>query len=320
MERIMLGNTDLSISPLGLGGCPFGGHGWGHVSDRDSIAAIHRALDLGVIFFDTADVYGLGHSESILAKALGKERHGVVIATKFGVRRTADGKTVKDTRPAYVRQAIEASLKRLKLDCIPLYYVHYPDGKTPVEDTIEELVRCRQAGKIQEIGVSNFDARQLASASQITRIAAAQVQYSLIDREVAESLLPTSLAQSVALVTWGSLAQGLLSGKFDAKTQFADNDRRQRYENFQSPKFESNLRVVARLQEVAARVGRTPAQVAMRWLLDTKGVGCVLFGAKSPRQVEENMLTLGWQLDPAEHASLGALAATELARFAHIAA
>lgn len=304
MESITLPGTGLRVSRVGLGGCPLGGHGWGAVDHAELLAAVHRAIDLGINFFDTADVYGLGRSEELLAEALGRRRHEVVLASKFGVRRTADGRTIKDISPAYLRTALEASLRRLRLDCIPLYYIHWPDGCTPVEETLAELERCRRAGKIRAIGVSNFGADELRRACTVARIVAVQVQYSLVDRHQAEAIRHVVAAAQIPLVTWGSLAQGLLTGKFDASATFGPDDRRSRYENFCGGKFQRNLEMVARLKTLSARLGRSPAQIAIRWLLDTPEVGCVLFGAKRPAQVDENFQALDWHLDPEDYRAL----------------
>jgi myo-inositol catabolism protein IolS len=307
METVELGNIGTRITRIGMGGWPLGGHGWGPVDDRESIAAVRRADELGINFFDIADVYGFGHAEQILSSALEERRHEVVIASKFGVRWSADGTTCRDISPAYARQALEASLRRLRLDCIPLYYVHWPDGKTAITDTIEELARLREQGKIRWIGVSNFTADQLREALTVTSIEAVQVQFSLAVRDPAYELLPMLRKTPVTLVTWGSLAQGLLSGKYHKDSHFADNDTRHRQANFQGAKFEGNLRIVETLKKIAQRIGRTPAQVAIRWLLDTPGVGCVLVGAKRPDQIEENASAVGWSLSPSDYRELESL-------------
>lgn len=303
METTRLGTSDLKVTRLGMGGCPLGGHGWGKVSDYDSIRAVQTALDAGITFFDTADVYGLGHSEQILSSALGDSRHHVAIATKFGVRWNADGQIVKDISPTYLRQALEDSLERLRIDSIPLYYVHWPDGNTPVEAAIEELAKCRDQGKIQAIGVSNFSVDDLRRASAVTDIACIQLQLSLIHRKALS--YSTALAETnTSLVTWGSLAQGLLSGKYTVDSQFASGDRRNRYEDFSADKLKENLKIVEIVKQIARRVKKKPAQVAMRWLLDSPCVGSVLFGAKSSQQVLDNVGADGWSLTPQEHALL----------------
>lgn len=300
MEKTQLGNSDLTVSRLGLGGCPLGGHGWGNTDDTNSIRAVRAALDSGINFFDTADVYGLGHSEELLSQALGDERHEVIIATKFGVRRDEQNNFVKDISPQYLREALEASLRRLRLECLPLYYVHWPDDKTPVEDAIGELERCRQEGKIRAIGVSNFNSDQIQSARTIAKIACVQVQLSLVDNG-ALALEPTLRETEATLVTWGSLAQGLLSGKYDAHSRFDENDRRSRYDNFQGEKFSRNLDTVEVVKRIAQKLNKTPAQVAIRWLLDTPIVGSVLFGAKTPSQVHDNVGASDWSLSDEDY-------------------
>jgi aryl-alcohol dehydrogenase-like predicted oxidoreductase len=189
METIKLGKTDYQISRLGLGGCPLGGHGWGDFDQEQAINAVRKAMDSGINFFDTADIYGFGSSEELLFHALGETRHKLVIASKFGVRFNESTKqTYKDISPKYVRQALEGSLKRLRLEMIPLYYIHWSDGKTPIQDTVAELEKCRQEGKIGGIGLSNFTADEITEALNITNIDAVQVQFSLVDRETAFSL------------------------------------------------------------------------------------------------------------------------------------
>lgn len=303
MERVRLGRSDLVVSRIGLGGCPFGGHGWGPVDDENSLQAIRAAVDCGINFFDTADVYGLGHSEEILARGLGTKRTEMVIATKFGVRWDNQKRIVKDISPRYLRTALEASLRRLQLDCLPLYYVHWPDGATPVEAAVEELGRCRQEGKIRALGISNFSAEQIERAGAVAEVACLQVQYSLVDRD-AESLASAVQQTQISLVTWGSLAQGLLAGKYDASSRFGPDDRRSRYENFRGEKFIRNLQTVEAVKRIAARVGKTPAQVAVRWLLDNPLVGCALLGAKSPQQVRDNAGAAGWRLSAEEFREL----------------
>jgi len=307
METIQLGNTQQRISRLGLGGAATGGHGWGKVDDDDSRRAIARALESGVTFFDTADVYGLGHAEEILSDALGPRRHDVVIATKFGVRWDASGRCWKDVSPSYLQQALDASLRRLRVECIPLYYIHWPDGVTPLEETLAELERCRQAGKIRWFGLSNHSADEVLQASQLVEITSVQVRFNLLERAQAQSLVELAAMRAVTLVTWGSLAEGMLTGKFTPNSTFGQDDRRNRYANFRGKSFTENLAMVRRVRETAVRLEKSSAQVALRWLLDTPSVGSVLFGAKTPRQVDDNLGALGWSLSPQDYALLESL-------------
>lgn len=293
---------ELSISRLGLGGCPLGGHGWGSHDDAQARRAVAQAADAGINFFDTADCYGLGHSESLLSEALGQRRHDVTIASKFGVRvvknpKPGQPRSVMDASPAYLRQALEASLKRLRIEQIPLYYLHWPDSSTPLEETLCELEAQKQAGKIRAIALSNHSPEAIKQAATLTPITAVQTEMSLIDSASAESLLAS--CDDAAVVTWGSLCQGLLTGKYRSADHFDASDRRSRYPNFQGERLQRNLRLVDALCEIATSLNKTPAQVALRWVLDTPGVGSVLFGAKTPAQVNDNLGALGWSL-PAE--------------------
>jgi myo-inositol catabolism protein IolS len=303
-EQIRLPGLTMPVSRVGLGGCPLGGHGWGKFDEAEAVRAVRRAVELGVTMFDTADIYGLGQSERLLAEALGIDRRRVCIASKGGVRRDSNGRTVHDTSPEWMRQAVEGSLRRLQVEHIPLYYVHWPDRTTPLADTVVALDRCRAAGLIGAIGLCNVDGPQLAAACEAGPIASVQVCYSLLDREAAESLLPTARRLGVPLVTWGSLAQGLLGGRMTTATTFGPDDRRSRYGNFSAERFSANVEFASEVRHHAATIGRTAAQVAMRWLLDEPGVGVVLFGAKRPCQVEENVGALDWHLDPAVRAAL----------------
>ncbi len=306
METSLLFGTDQPLGRVGLGGCPLGGHGWGAVDDAESIATVRRALDLGVNHFDTADAYGLGHSEELLSAALGERRHQVIVASKFGVRWDANHRTWKDASPGYLRLAVENSLRRLRLSCIPLYYVHWPDGVTPIGETMGELVRLREEGKLRWIGLSNFGPAQVREAMSVGPVHALQVPMNLLDHALADELLPLVRQTGMTLVTWGSLAQGLLTGKFSVDSRFPADDRRRRYENFIGERFQENVQRVEGIKQIAQRTGRTPAQLSIRWLLDTPGVGVALSGAKHPAQIEENLGALGWQLDENDYATLAA--------------
>jgi myo-inositol catabolism protein IolS len=305
METIRLGNTEHLISRVGMGGCPLGGYGWGPTNDDELQAAVRHAMDGGVNFFDTADVYGLGHSEELLSRALGERRREVVIASKFGVRWDGEGRIWKDISPKYLREALENSLRRLRIDCIPLYYVHWPDGVTPITDAVAELDRCRAEGKIRWIGLSNFPLADVQAARAVAPIQALQYRMNLLEYEDVLPLAEYARSAGMTLATWGSLAHGLLTGTIDSRSTFAEGDRRNRYEHFQKDRLRENLRVVDKLAAAAARLGKTPAQTAIRWLLDTPGVSCVLFGATKPLQVEENLGAVEWKIPPDEHRLLG---------------
>jgi myo-inositol catabolism protein IolS len=296
------------VSRIAFGCEPMGGNDWGVVNDRESFAAVKRALDLGVNFFDTADVYGLGHSEEILSEALGSRRKDVVIATKCGVNWEESpghrARTFCDSSPAHVVSALEASLRRLKIDCIPLYQIHWPDPRTPIAETIEALDRCRNAGKIRYFGVSNYSAKQVRQAHLIRPLASVQMEYNLIDRHAEDDLMPCCRELSIGSITYGALAQGLLTGKYDQGSVFGCNDRRSRLAHFNRDVIGSNLRVVERLREVGRQYGKTPTQVSIRWVLENPLVKSVIVGIKTTYQLEENLDALGWTMAPEERDSL----------------
>lgn len=299
MEYKKLGLTDLKISRLGFGGCPIGGHGWGSVIDKNSIAAIRRAVELGINFFDTADIYGLGHSEEILSKGLGKDRKKVVIATKVGVRWDDKEKiSHNDLSSKHITQAVENSLRRLRIDCIPLYQIHYPDPKTPISETMEILKKLQKQGKIKHIGCSNFSSKLINEAQKYGRIESLQASYNVLDWALEKSLIPTCRKWEMSVIVYGPLAQGLLTGKYNLNTKFGKDDRRSRkeYKNFRGKRFKANLVVIDKLKEIALKYNKTPVQIAIRWILDNDLITNAILGVKTPEEIEENAGVLGWKL------------------------
>lgn len=297
MEYSQLGQTDLNISRIGFGCWAVGGYGWGDVCDDDSILAIRKALDLGINFFDTADVYGLGHSEEILSRALGDDRKKVVIATKFGVSWDQDGKTWKDISPGRVVLALEGSLKRLKLECIDLYQIHWPDNVTAIEDTMFALIKCQEKGKIKFIGCSNLDQGSIERALGMGRIESSQFPYSLISRDAEKEYFPMCRRSNMSALVYGPLEKGLLTGKYKNKTSFPPNDVRSRDPNFQTAKFDKIMELVKILEKISLKYKKTISQVAIRWLLEHKGTTSVVAGMKTIGQVVENAGASDWSLD-----------------------
>jgi aryl-alcohol dehydrogenase-like predicted oxidoreductase len=304
MERVSLGSSNVTVGRLGMGCWPIGGHGWGPVDDKESLAAVRRAYEGGIDFFDTADVYGLGHSEAVLAEALGDNRRHVVIATKVGVRWNETGRTWIDNSPAYLRRAIQRSLKRLRLETLPLCYVHWHDGTTPVVSILEELEDCRRRGLVRCIGLSNFTQTQVEEALSVAPVHALQLKLNLLHREALAMVQGYCMGRGIAVVTWGSLADGLLTGKYRVEASFAAGDHRWRNPDFQGVRLQENLKVVERLVSTARRYGATAAQAALRWLLDTPGISSVLCGARTGRQIEENLGCMGWKLSREDHEHL----------------
>lgn len=309
MEYVQLSGTDLVVSRIAFGGDAIGGHHYGQVSEEDAIATVRRALDLGINFFDTADTYGFGRSEEILARALGDKRKDVVISTKFGVVWDSNGNITHDINPKRVYTAVDQSLRRLKLECIPLYFIHHPDGVTPIESTMEALTRCQEVGKIRYVGCSNFQPELIGEAHAEHPITAVQVPYNLIDREVEKTMLPFCKSLGINVLAYFPLAQGLLTGKHGAARPKLENQdaRSRRWSYFQHDSFPAYLQVVSLLKVVARQYGVTPAQLALRWILDNQEVACALVGAKRTSHVEENAGAFGWNLSEEDRNLLSGL-------------
>lgn len=297
MEYINLKNSDLNVSRVCMGGCPMGGYGWGDVQEQELLDAIHVAMEHGLNFFDTADTYGLGQSERTLAKGLGSKRKDVVIESKFGVR-TGGGKTVYDNSPAYIREALEGTLQRLNTDYVDIYTIHYRD-ETPIVDVVDTLVRLREEGKVRYFGLSNIHEDGLAELLPYKGMFVnCQDEYSLACRKFEADL--NKLAEEMQLnpLTWGSLGQGILTGKYDRDTMFGSNDRRSRdiYVNFHGEKLMKNLDIVDVMRPIAEAHGVSVAAVAVRYILDYLKESVVLVGAKRPSQILGSIEATGWNL------------------------
>lgn len=302
MEYLTLKNSDLRVSRLCMGGCPMGRHGWGAVDEQELIDAVHAALDRGINFFDNADTYGLGQSETTLGKALRGRRQEAVIATKFGVR-VEDGHTFYDNRPDWIREACENSLRRLGTDCIDLYQVHYRDGRTPVDEVLGMLELLRQQGKVRFFGLSNLTGKDLPQFAGLAgSFSTLQNQYSLACRDAEADIRLLAEKLAVTPMTWGSLGQGVLTGKYGADAVFGANDRRSReiYVNFHGEKLLKNLKIVEELRSVAAAHGQPVSAAAVRFILDYLPGSVVLVGAKRPAQILENARAMGWNLNERE--------------------
>ncbi len=292
--------TDIKLSCLGLGGEQLGGHGWGKVSDKQMIDVVHKALDLGITLFDTAPIYGLGHSEEVLGKALGINRKNVIIATKAGLRWRTGKHFEKsiDSSPSNIEREIDLSLKRLRTDYIDLYQIHWHDPDTPLEETLVAMSKLKQAGKIRCIGCCNFTIEVLREAMKYEVIETAQIPYNLIDRTSENDILPFCRDKNIKVLTYSPLARGFLSGKYDADTVFSPNDNRNRTNDkyFSGEEIANNLVVLERLKLISNKIGETPSQIAIRWCLDNRDITSVIFGAKNALQVEENVASLDFSI------------------------
>jgi aryl-alcohol dehydrogenase-like predicted oxidoreductase len=295
----------LEVSAVGLG-C----NNFGRRLDSDATSAVvHAALDEGINFFDTADVYGGTRSEEFLGRALGRRRDEVVIATKFGA--PVDEQR-KGARPQYVRQAVEDSLHRLRTDCIDLYQLHRPDPQVPIEDTLGALDELVRTGKVREIGCSNFSAEQLRAAEEAAareggaRFVSVQNEYSLLHREPERDILPECERVGIAFIPYFPLASGLLTGKY-RQDQHAPEGSRLQSRRGDSLLTDRNLTVVEKLIEFSASRGHTILELAFSWLLERPAVVSVIAGATSSEQVKSNVAAAGWQLTGAELAEIDAI-------------
>ena len=298
MEKTLLKNSNLEVSRLCMGGCPMGGYGWGSVSRYDLIAAVRKALELGINFFDSADIYGLGEAESTLGEALKGNRHEAVIATKFGVR-IENGKTLYDNSAQWITQAVEKSLKRLRTDYIDLYQIHYRDGITPICDVIESIDRLKDRGLIRFYGLSNIHSKDIEELKSYQgKFACFQNEYSLACRTNESDMFDLSRKLGLTPLTWGSLGQGILTGKYNKDSAFASDDRRSReiYVNFHGDKLFKNLRIVAEMQKISAEISKPVSAIAIRWILDYLPNSVVLAGIKNVSQLLSNVEAHGWKL------------------------
>lgn len=302
MEYIKLQNSDLEVSRICMGGCPMGGYGWGNIQEQELLDAIACAIDNGINFFDTADTYGLGQSERTLAKGLGTRRKDVIIESKFGVRVDQSG-TSYDNSPSYIQKSLEGTLKRLNTDYVDIYIIHYRDGKTPIADVIGKLEDLQKEGKLRYFGLSNIHKEGIEELRPYKgKFICCQDEYSLACRSFEKDLLDMQHEIGITPLTWGSLGQGILTGKYDRNCTFEQNDRRSRdiYVNFHGAKLAKNLDIVDAMRPIAKAHKVSIAAVAIRFIMDHLKDSAVLVGAKRPSQILGNIESIGWNLTPEE--------------------
>lgn len=289
MRTRRLPGTDLDLSIVGFGGWAIGGDYWGDdVTDARSRDAIAAALDVGINWFDTAPIYGHGHSERVLIEALGSRRHDVVVATKVGVDVQGDHAQSRLT-PEHLRADLDATLQRLGTDCVDLLQVHWPcEFGTPLEESFGALARLREEGRFRHLGVCNYNAAALERIAAITPVVSLQTGYSLLRREAEHGLVETAARLGVGVLAYEPLARGLLSGKFAQMPDFPETDMRSRDDRFRGGRFFHAQRLVADLSKVARKIGVPTAALAIGWVASRPGVTAVLAGAKGPEQVRQN--------------------------------
>jgi len=287
MQYRNLGNTGEKLSAIGLG-CMGMSHAYGQPDDTESIATLHRALDLGINFWDTADIYGNGINEELVAKVLAPNRDKVFIATKFGFRLKADGTNYFDGSAAYMREAVEASLKRLKIDTIDLYYAHRIDPNIPVEDMVGAMAQLVKEGKVRYLGLSEASAASVRKANAVHPIAALQSEYSLITRNVEEEILPAIRELGISLVPFSPLVRGLFTGTLPSMDELPADDFRRTLPRFHDENFKNNQQLVKGFTAMASGKGITPAQLALAWVLAQGKDIIPIPGTKKRKYLEEN--------------------------------
>jgi aryl-alcohol dehydrogenase-like predicted oxidoreductase len=291
MQKRKLGNSDMYITPIGVGAWAIGGGGWqwawGPQDDNDSIDAIHEALDHGMNWIDTAAVYGLGHSEKIVAQALRSRTTRPYVLTKCGRVWDEKGRIRGSLKAASIRRELEESLRRLKLDVIDLYQIHWPEPDADVEEGWTEMARLKEEGKVRYIGVSNFNVAQMERAQRIAPITSLQPRYSLIARDVEHAQLPFAARNGIGVIVYSPMYSGLLSGAMTRKriASFAVDDWRRYDPNFHEPRLSLNLAIAERLEESGARHGHSAGEVAIAWTMAHSAVTGAIVGVRSADQV-----------------------------------
>ncbi len=287
MEKRTIGQTDIEVSAIALGCWPMGGDYWGGTDDKESIRTIHKGLELGVNFLDTAPAYGRGHSEEVVGKALAGRRQEAVISTK------ASGAGHSEQA---LRDKLQASLDRMSTDYVDVYFIHWPSREEPLGPTMEALEKLRGEGIIRAIGVSNFDVEMLQMATRYGRVDILQPPYNLIWRFIEEDVLPYCVKHDIAISTYSSLAQGMLAGVIRLNTGYAGGDMRPRSVLWKPENLGKCLYTVERLRAVAKELDVTLAQLSLRWLVSQPGVTTALVGARTVDEITENAGALGWEM------------------------
>jgi aryl-alcohol dehydrogenase-like predicted oxidoreductase len=280
---------------MGLG-CMGMSEFYGPTDEAESIATIHRALELGVDFLDTADMYGVGHNEQVVGRAIAGRRDEVVLATKFGNRREGDRRWI-DNRPEWIHEACDASLKRLGVDHIDLYYMHRRDPGVPIEESVGAMAELVAAGKVRYLGLSEVHADTLRAAVAVHPIAALQSEWSLFTRGLEAEIVPAARELGVGIVPYSPLGRGLLAGALTSAEELGEDDFRRNHPRFTSENIAHNLALVARVREVAADVGCTPVQLALAWVLHQGDDVVPIPGTKRVRYLEENVAAFDVSLD-----------------------
>jgi len=310
MQRKRLGNSELEITPLGIGAWAMGGSGWafswGPQDDQESIAAIHAGLDRGINWIDTAAVYGLGHSEEVVARALEGRSSKPYVFTKCERTWNERGEIVKSLKASSIQKEVEGSLRRLKVDAIDLYQMHWPEPDEDIEEGWTAMAKLKEQGKVRHIGVSNFNAAQMKRVQAIAPITSLQPPYSLISPEIEASVLPYAQANNIGVIVYSPMKSGLLSGAMTRErvAAFPPDDFRRRVPNFQEPLLSRNLESAELLGTIGKRHGRTAGEVAIAWTLRHPVVTAAIVGMRSASQVDGVIGAADFRLSEAELAEI----------------
>jgi aryl-alcohol dehydrogenase-like predicted oxidoreductase len=310
MQTKRLGNSDMDLTPIGIGAWAMGGSGWafgwGSQDDMDSIAAIRTALDRGVNWIDTAAVYGLGHSEEVVAKALEGVAKKPFVFTKCERIWNEKREIQKSLKRDSIMREVEDSLRRLKVDVIDLYQIHWPEPDEDVEEGWTTMAELKAAGKVRHIGVSNFNVQQMERALKIAPITSLQPPYSLVSPEVGAEILPFALKHNIGVIVYAPMKSGLLTGAMTKERMAAlpEDDFRKRAIAFQEPQLSKNLALVEILRKIGTKHGRTPGEVAIAWTLNNPAVTAAIVGMRSDKQVDGVMGAAEFRLSPEEVAEL----------------
>jgi aryl-alcohol dehydrogenase-like predicted oxidoreductase len=317
MEQRRFGDTDLTCSAIGFGTWEMSTTMYGEIDVAEASRAVGAAIDHGITLFDTAEVYGPFHSEEILAKALGSRRREVVLVTKVGYVYDEDNKILgRSSRHDYIIKRTEGCLRRMNTDVIDLMLIHWPDHHTPLEEPMRALEKLKADGKIRHYGVSNFTVAMMEECQKHGRLTANQVGYHLYDRRMEKEVLPYCLANRIGYMAYGTLGFGLLTGAFTEETRFLDWDWRSKGKAFGLPLFERDsflreLRVTARLKELAASYEKSVAQLAIAWVLSNPAVTVALVGMRNERELKENVAASAWRLSAEDRAEIDRIFAEE---------
>ncbi|MDF7674194.1 aldo/keto reductase [Acetobacteraceae bacterium ESL0709] len=304
-NNIHIPGLEHPVSRVALGTWAIGGWMWGGPDDDNAVRTIHRALDEGVTLIDTAPVYGFGHSEEVVGRALAEKPHKAYIATKLGLN-WEDEKVFRDSRPERIRKEVEDSLRRLKVERIDIEQIHWPDPKTPIDESARELEKLHKAGKIGAIGVSNYSPEQMEIFREVAPLATIQSPYNIFEQDAGQNILPYAESHKMVMLAYGPLCRGLLTGKMTKDSKFPKSDLRSSDPKFQPEHFSHYLDAVAEISKLAEKHNKSPMVFAIRWVLD-QGPTIALWGARKPEQISGIRDVFDWKLTEADKKEVDAI-------------